>query len=69
MAITDEVPVPVPAPVPKPSMRGLFHLIAFPVAIVSGSVLVVLAEGGRDVVGATVDALACHYSAVALAVT
>jgi hemolysin III len=40
-------------------MRGPFHLIAFPVAIVSGSGLVVLAEGGRDVVGATVYALAC----------
>jgi len=59
MAITDEVPAPVPAPVPKPSMRRLFHLIAFPVAIVSGSVLMVLAGGTRDVAGATVYAVTC----------
>jgi hemolysin III len=59
MAITDEAPIGGPAPVPKPSMRGLFHLAAFPVAVVSGLVLVVVADGRRDVIGASVYALAC----------
>ena len=41
----------------KPSMRGMLHLIAFPLSIVSGLVVVVLAQGTAATIGAAVYAV------------
>jgi hemolysin III len=58
MAIAEPVEVPPSVPV-KPRLRGVLHLVAFPVSLVTGVVLVLLADGTRDVVGAAVYAVAC----------
>jgi hemolysin III len=49
---------PVTRPPPKPRMRGLLHLVAFPVSLVAGGVLVAIAEGGAERWGCVVFALA-----------
>lgn len=49
---------PVTGPPPKPRMRGLLHLVAFPVSLVAGGVLVAIAEGGAERWGCVVFALA-----------
>ena len=49
---------PVAGPPPKPRMRGLLHLIAFPVSLVAGAVLVAMAAPGAERWGCAVYALA-----------
>ena len=49
---------PVAGPPPKPRLRGLLHLIAFPVSLVAGGVLVAMAEPGAERWGCVVYALA-----------
>ena len=49
---------PVAGPPPKPRLRGLLHLIAFPVSLVAGAVLVAMAEPGAERWGCVVYALA-----------
>lgn len=59
MAIADPAEVPAP-PLPKPRLRGMFHLIAFPISIVTGLVLVFLvADTTRDRIGCAIYAVAC----------
>jgi hemolysin III len=41
----------------KPKLRGWLHLLAFPLSLVAGAVLVLLSEGGRDKVAAAVFAV------------
>jgi hemolysin III len=42
---------------PKPQLRGMLHLVAFPLSIVSGIVVTILAEGTTATVGAALYAL------------
>jgi hemolysin III len=49
---------PVAGPPPRPRLRGLLHLIAFPVSLVAGAVLVAMAEPGAERWGCVVYALA-----------
>jgi hemolysin III len=49
---------PVAGPPRKPRLRGLLHLIAFPVSLVAGAVLVAMAEPGAERWGCVVYALA-----------
>jgi hemolysin III len=41
----------------KPQLRGMLHLVAFPLSIVAGIVVVVLAEGTTATIGAAIYAL------------
>ena len=55
-----EAQLPPPHAAPKPRLRGMLHAIAFPVSIVTGTVLVAfVAEGVRDRIGTAVYAVAC----------
>ena len=59
MAIAEPAEVPAPA-LPKPQLRGMFHLIAFPISIVTGAILVFgVADNTRDRIGCAIYALAC----------
>src|SRR5918994_18957 len=49
---------PAAARPPRPRLRGLLHLIAFPVSLVAGAVLVAMAEPGAERWGCVVYALA-----------
>ena len=49
---------PVAGPPPRPRLRGLLHLITFPVSLVAGAVLVAMAEPGAERWGCVVYALA-----------
>lgn len=42
---------------PKPRLRGMFHLVAFPLSIVSGVVVTIVAEGTTATVGAAIYAV------------
>jgi hemolysin III len=42
---------------PKPLLRGMFHLVAFPLSIVSGVVVTIVAEGTTATVGAAIYAV------------
>ena len=60
MAIAEPTAAPPPHLAPKPTLRGVFHLAAFPVSIVTGAVLVLgVASNTRDRIGALVYAVAC----------
>jgi hemolysin III len=61
MGTVDTAPSPVaPAPAPlKPRLRGVFHLAAFPVSIVTGTVLVFVASGTGATLSCAVYALSC----------
>ena len=58
MSLAARAAGPVAGPPPKPRLRGLLHLIAFPVSLVAGGVLVAMAEPGAERWGCVVYALA-----------
>jgi hemolysin III len=59
MAIAETAEAAAPA-LPKPRLRGMLHLIAFPISIVTGAVLVFgVADNTRDRIGCAIYALAC----------
>lgn len=47
-----------PAAAPKPLLRGMFHLVAFPLSIVSGVLVTIVAEGTTATIGSAVYAVA-----------
>lgn len=42
---------------PKPRLRGMFHLVAFPLSIVSGVIVTVIAEGTTATIGCAIYAV------------
>lgn len=63
MASADGVTTTAPAPttaLPKPKLRGVFHMVAFPVSILTGTLLLVAVGDGTEAkVGSAVYALSC----------
>ena len=58
-AATPTIP-PDHSAVAKPRLRGMLHLVAFPVSLVTGTVLVaVVAQGTQERVGSAIYALSC----------
>lgn len=59
MAVAEPAEVPA-LPLPKPRLRGMFHLVAFPISIVTGLVLVfVVADTTLARIGCAIYAVAC----------
>jgi hemolysin III len=60
MAIADTARPPATPARPKPRLRGMFHLAAFPVSILTGCVLLLfVGEGAAAKVGTGIYALSC----------